>query len=136
MFGGQISLLSGCHKAKELDASFLGDSGGINDGFHSRDYHNFYEKLNSTSTYGVLNTQECILGSSNALLARFYSQDYHNFYKKLSLNSRALHTRKQDYLVVSQIGSSTFDCIGKRYNATDLLKCARPFILRLMWIRM
>ena len=29
MLGGQISLLSGCHKAKELDASFLGDSGGI-----------------------------------------------------------------------------------------------------------
>ena len=33
--GGQISLLSGCHKAKELDASFLGDSYGINDGFHN-----------------------------------------------------------------------------------------------------
>ena len=33
--GGQISLLSGCHKAKKLDASFLGDSCGINDGFHS-----------------------------------------------------------------------------------------------------
>ena len=43
--GGQISLLSGCHKAKEIDASFLGDSCGINDGFHSRDDHNFYKKL-------------------------------------------------------------------------------------------
>ena len=32
---GQISLLSGYHKAKELDASFLGDSYEINDGFHS-----------------------------------------------------------------------------------------------------
>ena len=43
--GGQISLLSGCHKAKELDASFLGDSYGINDGFYSRDDCNFYKKL-------------------------------------------------------------------------------------------
>ena len=39
--GSQISLLSGCHKANELHASFLGDSCGINDGFHSRDDHNF-----------------------------------------------------------------------------------------------
>ena len=45
--GGQISLLSGCHKANELDASFLSDSCGINYGFHSRDYHNFYKKLSS-----------------------------------------------------------------------------------------
>ena len=45
--GGQISLLSGCHKANELDASFLGDSCGINDGFHSQDDHNFYKKLSS-----------------------------------------------------------------------------------------
>ena len=43
--GGQISLLSGHHKAKELDAYFLGDSCGINDGFHSRDDHSFYKKL-------------------------------------------------------------------------------------------
>ena len=40
-------LISGYHKAKELDASFLGDSCGINDGFHSRDDHNFYKKLSS-----------------------------------------------------------------------------------------
>ena len=40
-------LISGYHKAKELDASFLGDSCGINDGFHSRDYRNFYKKLSS-----------------------------------------------------------------------------------------
>ena len=45
--GGQISLLSGYHKAKELDASFLGDSCGINDGFYSRYDHNFYKKLSS-----------------------------------------------------------------------------------------
>ena len=42
---GQIQLLSGCHKAKELDAIFLGNSCEINDGFHSRDDHNFYNKL-------------------------------------------------------------------------------------------
>ena len=40
-------LISGCHKAKELDAFFLGDNCGINDGFHSRDDHNFYKKLSS-----------------------------------------------------------------------------------------
>ena len=34
-YGGHILLISGCHKAKELDASFLGGSCGINDGFHS-----------------------------------------------------------------------------------------------------
>ena len=45
--GGQISLLSGYHKAKELDASFLGDSCGINDGFYNRYDHNFYKKLSS-----------------------------------------------------------------------------------------
>ena len=40
-YGEHILLISGCHNAKELDASFLGDSCGINDGFHSRDNHNF-----------------------------------------------------------------------------------------------
>ena len=45
--GGQISLLSGHHKAKELDAYFLGDSCGINDGFYNRYDHNFYKKLSS-----------------------------------------------------------------------------------------
>jgi len=34
-FGGQISLLSGYHIAKELDSSFLGDKCAINDRFHS-----------------------------------------------------------------------------------------------------
>ena len=34
-YGGHILLISGYHKAKELDASFLGGSCGINDGFHS-----------------------------------------------------------------------------------------------------
>ena len=53
--GGQISLLSGCHKAKELDASFLGDSYKIN-GFHSRDDHNFYKKLCSILLKVKLNT--------------------------------------------------------------------------------
>ena len=80
--GGKISFPSGYHIAKELDSSFLGDRCAINDKFHSRDDYNFYKKLSSTSTYGILNTQEYALGSSNALLARFYSQDYHNFYKK------------------------------------------------------
>ena len=42
---GQILLLSGCHKAKELDVSFLGDSCGVNDRFHSRNDHNFYKKM-------------------------------------------------------------------------------------------
>ena len=46
-YGGHILLISGCHKAKELDASFLGDSCGINDGFHRQDDHNFYKKLSS-----------------------------------------------------------------------------------------
>ena len=32
---GQISLLGGCYKAKELDASFLGDSYRVNAKFHS-----------------------------------------------------------------------------------------------------
>ena len=40
-YRGHILLFSDYHKAKELDASFLGDSCGINDGFHSRDDHNF-----------------------------------------------------------------------------------------------
>ena len=30
-YGGHILLISGCHKAKELDAFFLGDNCGIND---------------------------------------------------------------------------------------------------------
>ena len=47
LFRSHILLISGCHKAKELDASFLGGSCGINDGFHSRDGHNFYKKLSS-----------------------------------------------------------------------------------------
>ena len=46
-YGGHILLISGCHKAKELDASFLGGSCGINDGFHRQDDHNFYKKLSS-----------------------------------------------------------------------------------------
>ena len=46
-YGGHIFLISGCHKAKEPDAFFLGDNCGINDGFHSRDDHNFYKKLSS-----------------------------------------------------------------------------------------
>ena len=46
-YGGHILLISGYHKAKELDASFFGGSCGINDGFHSRDDHNFYKKLSS-----------------------------------------------------------------------------------------
>ena len=46
-YEGHILLISGCHKAKELDASFLGDSCGINDGFHIQDDHNFYKKLSS-----------------------------------------------------------------------------------------
>nr|POF23389.1 hypothetical protein CFP56_20829 [Quercus suber] len=82
---GQISLLSGYYKAKELDVSFLGDTCGVNDGFHSRNDHNFYKKISSTSTYGV--------GSSSALLAKFYSQ-------------------------------------GKKYDVADLLKCARPFTIK------
>ena len=46
-YKGHILLFSDCHKAKELDASFLDDSCEINDGFHSRDDHNFYKKLSS-----------------------------------------------------------------------------------------
>ena len=46
-YGSHILLISGCHKAKELGAFFLGDNFGINDGFHSRDDHNFYKKLSS-----------------------------------------------------------------------------------------
>ena len=38
-----LMLFGGCHKAKELDASFLGDSYRVNAKFHSRDDHNFYE---------------------------------------------------------------------------------------------
>ena len=38
-------MFSGCHKAKELDAFFLGDSYGINDRFHIQDDYNFYKKL-------------------------------------------------------------------------------------------
>ena len=30
----------------------------------------------------------------------------------------------------SKIGSSTFDCTRKRYGASDLLKCARPFNIK------
>ena len=44
-YRGPILLISGCHIAKELDASFLGDRCGINDGFDSQDDHNFYKKL-------------------------------------------------------------------------------------------
>lgn len=94
----------------------------VNDGFHSQNDHNFYKKISSTSTCGV--------GSSSALLAKFYSQGDHNFYKKSNLDSRALRTRKQDYLVGSKIGSSAFDCIGKKYSVADLLKCARPFTIK------
>nr|POE89190.1 (r)-mandelonitrile lyase-like [Quercus suber] len=121
--GGQISLLSGYHITKELDSSFLGDKCAINDRFHSRDDYNLYKKLSSTSTYGILNTQECALGSSNALLARFYSQDYHNFIRNRVL-SQGL------YVPGSKISSSTFDCTRKRYGAADLLKCARPFNIK------
>ena len=46
-YGSHILLISGCHKAKELIASFVGDSCGINDGFHSQDVHSFYKKLSS-----------------------------------------------------------------------------------------
>ena len=46
-YRGHILLFNECHKAKELYASFLGDSCEINDGFHSRDNHNFYKKLSS-----------------------------------------------------------------------------------------
>ena len=44
-YRGPILLISGCHIAKELDASFVGDRCGINDGFDSQDDHNFYKKL-------------------------------------------------------------------------------------------
>ena len=35
-YGGHILLINGYHKAKELDAFFLGDNCGINDGFQSQ----------------------------------------------------------------------------------------------------
>ena len=34
------------------------------------------------------------------------------------------------YVLGSKIGSSTFDCAGKRYGVADLLKCTRPFNIK------
>ena len=55
-YGSHILLISGCHKAKELIASFVGDSCGINDGFHSQDVHSFYKKLSSVLLKVKFNT--------------------------------------------------------------------------------
>nr|POF23388.1 hypothetical protein CFP56_20828 [Quercus suber] len=71
-----------------------------------------------------------VIAVSSALLAKFYSQGDHNIYKKSNLDSRALRTRKQDYLVGGKIGSSVFYCTGKKYDVADLLKCARPFTIK------